>query len=1169
MTGHSSILTAKGRKGPLTGADWDRYLIGDLLGQGGMAAVYLAHVKESNKQVALKVMLGQSNQDPDARRRFEREAETASHIDSPFVVRVYHAGSYHDMLYMELEYVSGDTLASVLQDNRKRGYQMGRAQILRYAREVSFGLQAASEYSIIHRDIKPSNLLIGDSGAIKISDFGVVKVFGEETLTMTGMAIGTPTYMSPEQARNDEVDLRADMYSLGVVLYEACCGSTPFTGTSPEIIIYKHHYEEPVLPTELNAECDADLEALIIKCLQKEPEKRYPGWKELLEDIDELEAQRPPVHAVFKRRRHTGADEMLRQAGFQRRRLLILAIILLSLGIITGLTYWLVDQRNKSIAALRVELAELDHRKTPAVDAQEDLESLLDYVGPEDADVQRWQKRLKDITAYREAVQLINKEVDVLEKRQNLPQALDRLASIVGDEDLMVSSGRLALHNWQGEEERLREELQVLDEEHIEYAVLLGLSGVLERFALLVGHEHKDMIRWRTKLKDIMKRVEQSVAIVNRSQADGLRNLSEHQALILAVEDLSHISGDQQEHVRLGRSLLADTSSRIDSLRRSLLVLDQKDFISEDLRAVLMQDLRSYAALIGEQDPQALAWQKKLFDMQAEQERLQALLRLRLEAVPQANEFSVLRAQIMTYQQLSVDDEKTIQVWQEKLDQLEQQHKQDRSFLNEALLMPLLSQRSSEALLLVLDRLRELAAVSAEEQQAAQLLLAHSQNYREDLRRKLQVLDEAQALPLAVDDLLKEYRAMVTQNDEEFTRWSQKLARVRDLESKLSVLDRQQRHSSTTAAFLEELALLIGEQHDQLQLWREEFLERERLYTALLLLDKVQTEPADADLLLEQWVQKLGPYDSDAQRWSQHLARIKQLRTWVRTYLSFLVLGPDARADVQHLADLVGESDSLVRDARAHLAHIRPSVAPLWAEHFVDGPYNYKASFTVAGEVFTFCYIPAHSVLMGSSTDEIGRDVDEPQREVQITRAFWLLETEITQAQWQALLGKADWFNVGMDLPADHRSLADAEAFCIAFEQEGGIACRLPTEAEWSLACRADVDINDVDPIDRRAWYAGNAQGSSHAVAQLQPNRFGLYDMLGNVWEWCADAYGELPADGSVNPLRKEGAEQVIRGASWGDQADSLRWANRGHINPRTRSAYVGFRVLIEHFTQE
>lgn len=274
---------------------WGDFEVQQILGKGAMGTVYKGRQMSLDRTVALKVLPASLASDENFLRRFELEAKAVAKISSPHVVQVYAAGSHEGQEYFAMEYVEGMDLAVKLET----GYKPSFKDSLDIVQQVARGLAAAAELDIIHRDIKPSNIMITEKGLAKIMDFGLVKLTGSQTasLTMAGTLLGTVNYLSPEQGRGEDCDKRSDIYSLGVLLYELLTGKLPFAGDNPGSVIYQHNFVEPVLPREINPEIPKYHQALVLKCLQKKADDRYQDPRELIADIDLINKWKAPKTA--------------------------------------------------------------------------------------------------------------------------------------------------------------------------------------------------------------------------------------------------------------------------------------------------------------------------------------------------------------------------------------------------------------------------------------------------------------------------------------------------------------------------------------------------------------------------------------------------------------------------------------------------------------------------------------------------------------------------------------------------------------------------------------------------------------------------------------------------------------------------------------------------------
>ena len=224
----------------------------------------------------------------------------------------------------------------------------------------------------------------------------------------------------------------------------------------------------------------------------------------------------------------------------------------------------------------------------------------------------------------------------------------------------------------------------------------------------------------------------------------------------------------------------------------------------------------------------------------------------------------------------------------------------------------------------------------------------------------------------------------------------------------------------------------------------------------------------------------------------------------------------------------------------------------------------------------TFNKLPAGTFLMGSPSDETDRAVNEHQHEVTISKAFYMQTTEVTQGQWKAVMGTEPWkgedyIKEGANYPAVYVSWNDAVAYCKKLSVKEGKTYRLPTEAQWEYACRAGTKTtwsfgNDEKALGNHAWYEKNAYNAgeqyAHQVGLKKPNAFGLYDMHGNVWEWCQDYYKQSPEKDPTGPA--SGSFRVLRGGSWGNLTHYTRSADRVRVDADRRDVFYGFRLVRE-----
>ncbi len=272
------------------GSNFGRYRIEALLGEGGMGAVYKAYDTELNRVVALKLVRPELAASPQTIERFKQELLLASRISHKNVLRIHDLGNWNGIKFITMAFVEGTDLSAILAGSGPLPIERG----LKFTRQLCAALEAAHAEGVVHRDLKPQNILIDRADNIYVSDFGLAKSLEAEISmgTRTGLILGTPRYMSPEQVEAKEVDARSDLYSLGLIVYEIFTGVLPFRGDSAMQLMYQRVTEAPRDPRQALPGLPAYIANVILKCLEKNPAKRYQSAREILDD---LEAERAPV----------------------------------------------------------------------------------------------------------------------------------------------------------------------------------------------------------------------------------------------------------------------------------------------------------------------------------------------------------------------------------------------------------------------------------------------------------------------------------------------------------------------------------------------------------------------------------------------------------------------------------------------------------------------------------------------------------------------------------------------------------------------------------------------------------------------------------------------------------------------------------------------------------
>ncbi|MFD3656378.1 protein kinase [Streptomyces sp. NPDC058620] len=268
-----------------------RYQLRDLLGEGGMASVYLAYDSALDRQVAIKTLHTELGREQSFRERFRREAQAVAKLQHTNIVSVFDTGEDELggalMPYIVMEYVEGQPLGSVLQSDIQQYGAMPADKALKVTADVLAALETSHEMGLVHRDIKPGNVMMTKRGIVKVMDFGIARAMqsGVTSMTQTGMVVGTPQYLSPEQALGRGVDARSDLYSVGIMLFQLLTGRIPFDADSPLAIAYAHVQEEPVAPSAINRSVTPAMDALVARALKKNPNERFPSAAAMQDEV--------------------------------------------------------------------------------------------------------------------------------------------------------------------------------------------------------------------------------------------------------------------------------------------------------------------------------------------------------------------------------------------------------------------------------------------------------------------------------------------------------------------------------------------------------------------------------------------------------------------------------------------------------------------------------------------------------------------------------------------------------------------------------------------------------------------------------------------------------------------------------------------------------------------
>jgi len=319
-----------------------RYHVIEELGKGGMGKVYKVEDNEIKENVALKLLNPEVASDEKTIERFRNELKFARKITHKNVCRMYHLSKEEDSYYITMEYVSGEDLKSLI----KRIGQFTPGKAVSIAKQVGEGLSEAHGLGVVHRDLKPQNIMIDKEGNVRIMDFGIARSVEAQGVTQAGTIVGTPDYMSPEQVEGKEADQRSDIYSIGVILYEMMTGKVPFEGDTALSVALKHKTEAPPDPRSINPQLHSDLSGIILRCMEKDRERRYQTVDELLSDLSNVERGIPTAERVLPKIKLVPSKEITVQ--LRLKKLLIPAIVVIAFVII-GVVIWRFLPRKEAV----------------------------------------------------------------------------------------------------------------------------------------------------------------------------------------------------------------------------------------------------------------------------------------------------------------------------------------------------------------------------------------------------------------------------------------------------------------------------------------------------------------------------------------------------------------------------------------------------------------------------------------------------------------------------------------------------------------------------------------------------------------------------------------------------------------------------------------------------
>ncbi len=340
----------------------ERYEIIETLGRGGMGQVFRVYDKKIEGEVALKIIKPEISSNKKTIERFRTELKLARVISHRNICRMYDLNEDNGTYFITMEYVPGENLKSFI----RRSELLSIGKTIAIAKQICEGLGEAHRQKVIHRDLKSSNIMIDKEGNARIMDFGIARSLGAKEITDSGMRVGTPEYMSPEQADARETDHRSDIYSFGIIMYEMLTGRLPFEGDTSSIIVARHKREKPENPKTLNSQIPEALNRLVLKCLEKTVEQRYQNAETILRELEDIEEGITTIEKEAPKRKSITAKEIT--VSLSVKKLLIPGLILAALVVIIFLSIYLTKApATDKIKTIHTQITYMGNAYSPAI----------------------------------------------------------------------------------------------------------------------------------------------------------------------------------------------------------------------------------------------------------------------------------------------------------------------------------------------------------------------------------------------------------------------------------------------------------------------------------------------------------------------------------------------------------------------------------------------------------------------------------------------------------------------------------------------------------------------------------------------------------------------------------------------------------------------------------
>jgi len=1190
------------------------YRITGRLGEGGMGVVWRAEQLGTKRQVALKLLSIGRFGSPRARARFKREVQLAARLDHPGIARVYDSGVHQRAYYYAMEYVEGVDLDRYVQDKR-----LSQQQVLKLMQEVCAAVQHAHQRGVIHRDLKPSNILVDAHGSPHVLDFGLARTMLDEdkgmTISIDGEVAGTPAYMAPEQAagRHGEMDARTDVYTLGVILYRLLTGGQwPHDVSGSKYDIFRRIIEQDIRrPRDANDAIDPELEAILLKALSRDRANRYATAGELGEDINSY--LRGQQLTAKKRTALYFARKRLKRIGI---RIAVVAAVLAVVAAL-GIAYRLFFEPSPSARAVtgvdEAEIVERERQRADALVKREQarafepmwkaiqlldrgqgfgrrldecvrLRRLADARFNEEAyasasaTYDRWRDECKAIEmmeVLRASSIIARGKITQAKALARQARAPDKVSSLWNRaETLSKQAGECfgrgqfadAKTKWESaRQEYARAEKQAPLVSADQTRALTAKQAAEQAGALAEAAGGKQMAPTAWKKVDDLD-IQALAAFDGGKYADAARLWTK------AAEEYEEFAQGARR-VTAARKAFSNERAKCDE---TMLLVQAPAQWQQVLAAVRIAESSAQG---GDFDGAVRTYQRAMGLIggavtTAEARRNAALAKKNREGFEKA--LSDVEGLVRTLPEkvvLKPHRETAHRALAMLSDALKIQPKAPRPGAS--------GDAPSDA-----DRVRALRRRIEERIHTIVLELGGGVEMKLVLIRAGQVVvpstggdDRTIRIPesfyMGVTEVTQEqYHAITNTNPSRFKGAKRPVDNVSYLDA--MTYCRLLRDKTGRSACLP--------------------TDDEWEYACRAGATTRYSFGADAaDLGKFAWYRdnSIAKGPGGLRPVVRHVAQ-KQPNAWgmydMHGNVAELCIGCQGGPDVTTRG---GSWELGARSCEVTVVgeRRRSSDSDKGTGFRVVSPLGTIADTTRlglsldlgSGVRMDLVSIPAGQFTMGSPATDADRDEDEgPQRKVTITKSFYMGMMEVTQAQWTAVMGTHPWKDklfakISNDHAANYITWEDAANFCEAISKKTGRLVRLPTEAEWEYACRAGTTTRFYygdDPgyrtLAAHAWCVRNTWAADEkyprTVGVKRANRWGLYDMHGNVFEWCSDRYASSYPSGDARDPKGPigGTTCVLRGGAWGYPLEYCRTAARQDFAPTDHSELCGFRVVVE-----